>query len=149
MWKICLATAVALLAFTPTAEAATSTVSVIGEAEIAIPEPASTFDFRVHASGDGHSGTGVIWLSHHNDTRIGWAVARVDCVRRHGQVAILTGVVGDAQDFAVAGPGDPISLTIRDGAPDMLGFASREQVTRCQGPKPGQPITTGDFRIRH
>lgn len=148
MKKIIFAVLVALLAIIPlTAEAGTRSVSVVGYAAIDIPEPASTFDFRVHARGNGRSGEGVVWLSHHDDTRIAWAVARVDCVRRIGRVVIITGVVGDAQDFAAAEPGDAISLSVRDGGPDQIGFVSGDEVTRCHGLVPERAIDRGDFVI--
>lgn len=148
MVRICLATAAALLTFTSTAHAGTQPASVVGSAEVDTDTvPVTTFDIRLHAHGDGRSGNGVIWLTHHDDTRIAWAVARVDCVRRQGATVVVTGVVGDAQDFAVAGPGDPVSVTVRDGDPDLVGLASREQVTRCHGPRPTSPVTRGDFRL--
>lgn len=141
-----------ILATTSTATAegeTTRDVSVLGTAAIAIPVPASVFEISVHARGDNHSGTGVFWMSHHNDERIGWMVARVDCVRTEGRVGIVTAVVSDAQDFAVASPGDPIALTVRDnGRHDIVSFASREQVTRCQMPRTDEiRITSGDLRV--
>jgi hypothetical protein len=153
MKNLCLAAA-ALLTPTPSvAQAAPDQassgrpVSVIGAAEIDTVEPPATFDFRVQASGDGRTGSGVIFLTHHDDARISWAVARVDCVRRSGRDVVVTGVVGDAQDFAVAGPGDRVSVSVRDGSPDRLGFGSRDQVTRCRGPLPDRAVDRGDFRI--
>lgn len=140
----------AFLMLTPTAAAGSPAsprqVSVLGWSAIDIAEPMSTFDFRVHARGDGRTGSGVVWLSHHDDSRIGWAVARVECVRKFGPIVVVTGVVGDAQDFVV-GPGAQISLSVRDGAPDMIGFGSGDPVKRCGGPRPEQVISRGDFTI--
>lgn len=149
MKKIILAASVVLLALTPSAaQAAPPTVSVVGSAEIDTVDVPSTFDFRVQARGDGRSGSGVIILTHHNETMISWAVARVDCVRRYGRsVVVVTGVVGDAQDFAAAGPGDPISLSVRDGSPDLIGFGSGDGVRPCRGPLPDRPVDRGDFRV--
>ena len=142
--RICLAAAVALVALTPSMAQAASPqpsggrpLSVIGAAEIDTVEPPSTFDFRVQAGGDGRSGSGVIFLTHHNDNQISWAVARVDCVRRYGRDVVVTGVVGDTQDFAVADPGDRVSVAVRDGSPDSLGFGSRDQVTSLSGSAAG------------
>ena len=154
MRKICLAAAVALVALIPSvAEAvppppsAGRPVSVIGAAELDTAEPPTTFDFRVQATGDGRTGHGLIFLTHHDQTRISWAVARVDCVRRYGRAVVVTGVVGDAQDYAVAGPGDRVSLSVRDGAPDLIGFGFRDQVRRCRGPLPDRQVDRGAFRI--
>lgn len=128
--------------------AAPRPVSVVGVAEVDTDTvPVTTFDIQVHARGDGRSGEGVIWLTHRDDTRIAWAVARVDCVRRQGGTVMVTGVVGDAEDFAIAAPGDRISVSVRDGDPDLIGVGSREQVTHCHGPLPTATVTRGDFRI--
>ncbi|QFU93761.1 hypothetical protein [Amycolatopsis sp. YIM 10] len=122
--------------------------SVLGSAEIELTDPYSVFEFSVHARGDGRSGQGVVWLAHRDDQQIGWMVARVDCVRVTGSLGVVTGVVSDAQDFAVAAPGDPIALTVRDGATDSVSFASREEARKC-GRSTAQPheITRGDFRV--
>ncbi|MBN6036554.1 hypothetical protein [Amycolatopsis sp. 195334CR] len=130
-----------------TAAAATGG-SVLGGAEIELTDPYSVFEFSVHASGDGRAGQGVVWLAHRDDQRIGWMVARVDCVRVTGSLGVVTGVVSDAQDFAVAAPGDPIALTVRDGAKDSISFASREEARKCgRSPAPAHEITRGDFRV--
>jgi hypothetical protein len=149
---ISLAAAAALLSTAGTAGAATTgTASVLGHAEIDTQDPASTFEFSVHAQGNGRSGQGVVWMSHHDDTRIGWMVARVDCVRVVGSLGIVTGVVSDAQNFAVASPGEPIALTVRDnGTADTLSFASREQAQRChRSPDQETQVSRGDFRVSH
>ncbi|AXB47002.1 hypothetical protein A4R43_34925 [Amycolatopsis albispora] len=139
-----------LLATVGTAAAAPARdVSVLGNAEVELQDPYSVFEFSVHAHGNGHSGQGVLWLAHRDDERIGWMVARIDCVRVAGSLGVVTGVVSDAQDFAVASPGEPIALTVRDdGTKDGVSFASREEVTRCgKSPVPLHPITSGDFRV--
>ncbi|GAB3765602.1 hypothetical protein [Microlunatus parietis] len=146
--KLILITAAVLAALTPGAAAAVPPeTTVIGTAEIRIEQPASTFDFRVQATGDGRSGTGVIFLTHHDDREISWAVARVDCVRWHGRTVTVTGVVGDAENYAVARPGDRVSLSIRDGRPDLIGAAFQDEAHRCRGPVPNQPVDEGDFVI--
>ncbi|WP_158892114.1 hypothetical protein [Amycolatopsis anabasis] len=148
---ICLAIALLATAGAATAEAgAARGGSVLGNAEIDTHNPESVFEFSVHAQGDGRSGRGVVWMSHHNDERIGWMVARVDCVRVEGPVGVVTAVVSDAEDFAVASPGEPIALTVRDnGTKDAISFTSPEQVKRCHGARePGREITRGDFRVR-
>jgi hypothetical protein len=124
-------------------------VAVLGSAEFETHDPYSVFEFSVHARGDGRSGEGVLWMSHHNDELVGWMVARVDCVRSVGPRAVVTAVVSDAQDFAPAVPGDRIALTVRDnGDQDTLSFASREQVTTCHMSREREfPITSGDFRV--
>lgn len=145
----------ATFAMLATAGAATSEVetarsaSVLGHAEIEIVDPYSVFEFSVHAQGDGRSGTGVVWMTHHNDEQIAWMVARVDCVRVNGPVAVVTAVVSDTQDFPVASPGEHIALAVRDnGGQDAMSFASREQVTRCRtSVAPDYPVTRGDFRV--
>ncbi|WP_143101862.1 hypothetical protein [Amycolatopsis marina] len=144
--------AVAMLAMAGAAssEAETSrNVAVLGHAEIDTHDPYSVFGFTVHAQGNGRSGKGVVWMSHHNDEQIAWMVARVDCVRTKGKVAVVTAVVSDAQDFPPARPGESIALAVRDnGSQDTLSFASREQATRCHtAQEPDHPITRGDFRI--
>lgn len=125
------------------------TVSVLGTAAIDITTPESTFEISVHARGDGRSGAGVIWISHHNDEVIGWMVARVDCVRIDGGLGVVTAVVSDAEDFAVAGPGDQVALTVRDsGTKDRASFASREQAAKCQKSRDQEfEITRGDFEV--
>lgn len=126
-------------------------VSVLGHAEIDTHNPDSVFEISIHATGRGRSASGVVWMSHHNDARIGWMVARVDCVRVLGKVGVVTAVVSDAQDFAVAAPGDPIALTVRDNPTlDSMRFASRHQAQQCRIPRtPEQEITRGDFRVEH
>lgn len=131
-----------------TAAAAPARGSVLGSAEIELSDPYSVFEFSVHAQGDGRSGQGVVWLAHHDDQHVAWMVARVDCVRVAGSVGVVTGVVSDAQDFAVAAPGDPIALTVRDGAKDSVSFASGEDARKCgRSPAPAHEITRGDFRV--
>lgn len=154
-WRtvICMLTAVFAMLATAGAAAsdaeATRSVAVLGKAEIDTHDPYSVFEFSLHARGDGRSGEGVMWMSHHNDELVGWMVARVDCVRSKGRLVVVTAVVSDAQDFAPAVPGDPIALTVRDnGGQDTLSFASREQVTTCHmSREPEFPITRGDFRV--
>lgn len=145
------ATTIALLATTvttTTATAAPTPVSVLGTARIDTGNPATgVFDVFVHGHGDGRSGTGVVWMSHHNDELVGWMVVRVDCVRKAGRVGIVTGVVSDAQDF-LAGPGDRISLTVDDRRPrDRIGFAAQGEAQRCRGPRADGEITGGDLRV--
>ncbi|OLF13481.1 hypothetical protein BU204_27175 [Actinophytocola xanthii] len=148
-------TLTAALAMLGTTGAATATVqaaphvAVLGSAKFDTHDPYSVFEFSVHARGDGRSGTGVLWMSHHNDESVGWMVARVDCVRPVGARAVVTAVVSDAQDFAPAAPGDRVALTVRDnGVKDTLSVASREQVRTCHmSPEPEFPITRGDFRV--
>ncbi|OLF17423.1 hypothetical protein BU204_11655 [Actinophytocola xanthii] len=150
-----LGTLTAALAMLTTTGAATAdveaapSVAVLGSAEKEIHDPYSVFEFSVHARGDGRSGEGVLWMSHHNDELVGWMVARVDCVRSVGSRAVVTAVVSDAQDFAPAAPGDSIALTVRDnGGQDTLSVASREQVTTCHMSREQEfPVTRGDFRI--
>lgn len=120
---------------------------MIGTAEVHTQNPVTTFDFRIQATGDGRTGTGVIFLTHHDDHQISWAVARVDCVRRHGRTVAVTGVVGDAQSFAAVGPGDRVGLTVRDGRPDLIGVAFQDGASRCSGPAPDRPVDEGDFVI--
>lgn len=153
MKKPLLAAIAALLALAPTAvatpsvaDAATGAVSVVGTGYVDLTDPPTTFEFQVHAHGDGRTGRGVLWLTHSNDDLISWAVARVDCVRRHGRAVVVTGRVDDAQDFAV-GPGDPISVSVRDGDPDLIGFGSGNQVRPCLGPPPNQAVSRGDFTV--
>lgn len=128
--------------------------SVLGTAEIHTHDPHSVFEFSVHAWGDGRSGTGAVWLSHHDDEQIGWLVARVDCVRVTGSLGVVTAVVSDAQDFSGAAPGDPIALAVRDhdtnGTRDSLRFAAREQAEKCHTPETTEhEISRGDFRVGH
>jgi hypothetical protein len=148
----------ATFAMLATAGAATSEVetprrvAVLGQAEIDTIDPYSVFEFSVHAQGNGRSGEGVVWMTHHNDEQIAWMVARVDCVRADGPVAVVTAVVSDAQDFPPASVGEHIAVAVRDnstqGTQDTMSFASREQVTKCRtSVAPDYPVTRGDFRV--
>lgn len=145
----------ATLAMLATAGAATAEVetarsaTVLGRAEIDTHDPYTVFEFSVHAKGNGRSGEGVVWITHHNDDQIAWMVARVDCVRAEGSVAVVTAVVSDTQDFPPASPGEHIALAVRDnGSQDTMSFASREQVRKCHtSEEPDYPITRGDFRF--
>ncbi|GAB3479297.1 hypothetical protein GCM10027521_14240 [Amycolatopsis cihanbeyliensis] len=155
MRKAAIGMSVAAIAMLGTAAAATAgaevsrNVSVLGRAEIDTHDPASVFDISVHAWGNGHSGKGVIWMSHHYAEQVGWLVARVDCVRSEGPLGIVTAVVADAQDFAGITPRDPINLTVRDnGTKDSLAFASGEQVKRCHRSRTREhEIARGDFQM--
>ncbi|MEV6909945.1 hypothetical protein [Amycolatopsis sp. NPDC051071] len=143
--------AVTLLGAGAAADAAPGrTVSMTGRAELDTQDPLTTFEFMVHAKGNGRTGDGVVWMAHHVGDQLAWLVARVDCVRVEGNVGTVTATVTDAEAFTGAVPGDPISLTVRDnGTKDVIAFGSREQVERkCQAAA-GQAleITRGDFRL--
>ncbi len=150
--KILVSLSVAAITLSGTAAAAAHprSSSITGRAELDTRDPLTTFEFTIHAEGNGRTGEGVVWMAHHVSGEIGWLVARVDCVRVDGATATVTGVVTDAGDFTGAGPGDPISLTVRDnGTKDVIAFGSREQVQRkCQAAAGrSAEITRGDFRL--
>lgn len=146
--------AVALLGTGTAASAETGAkraVSLTGHGELDTQNPLTTFEFTVHARGNGHTGEGVLWMAHHVGGGMSWLVARVDCVRVDGAVGTVTGVAVDAEAFSGVEAGDPISFTVRDnGTKDLVAFGSRDQVHRkCQAAA-GQAteITRGDFRVR-
>lgn len=145
------ATAAILATAAPADGEATRRVSVLGHAEIDTHNPNSVFEFSIHATGRGRSSSGVVWVSHHDDTRIGWMVARVNCVRVIGKIGVVTAVVSDAQDFAIAAPGDPIALTVRDNSTgDTISVASRHQVRECHMSRtPAHEIDRGDLSVEH
>ncbi|WP_409497202.1 hypothetical protein [Amycolatopsis sp. cmx-11-12] len=155
MKKALAGVSVAVVALVGTGAAAVAesarTVSMTGRAELDTQNPLTTFEFTVHAKGNGRTGEGVLWMAHHVHGGLSWLVARVDCVRVEGAVGTLTGVVTDAEAFTGAVAGDPVSLTVRDnGTKDLVAFGSREQVTRRCAPAAGQAmeITRGDFQLR-
>ncbi|RSM64480.1 hypothetical protein DMH04_51320 [Kibdelosporangium aridum] len=116
---------------------------VVGYAQIdTATTPVTVFEFAVHA----HDDRGVVWIAHRGDTQMGWLVARVDCVRTHDRVGVVTAVVGAAHDVPAV-RGDRIAVTVRDGATDRISVGPA--AAPCDpGPAQERPVSRGDFRVQ-
>ncbi|RJQ79464.1 hypothetical protein D5S17_10675 [Pseudonocardiaceae bacterium YIM PH 21723] len=122
----------------------------MGQAELDIHDPDSVFRYAVRARGDGRTGDGVLWISHHHGAQFSWLVAAVTCVRGTGSTAAVTAKVIDSRDMPIAAPGVPIAFTVRDnGTKDRISVTFGQSVHRCDTATGDEAeISRGDFQVR-